>query len=188
MSLAGGSPAASCCTERSALPGRALANLLPLGRRGPGHLCSGLRTGRALRPRGWRSRVPFAEALRALSTGPGRTAPHTRALHPPWCLPLGVQRGASAAALVLLAPGTALAGRAEPCLGVLSSRATQIQGPVAVPGEEAVLLHQAPEVRCPRLSISFGGWRETPPRVPRFSESSKFSGRRAYLLSVTSSQ
>lgn len=64
---------ASCRTERSTLLERALANILPLRQCGPGHLCSGLQTGRASCPRDWLSRVPFTEALRALSAGPGRT-------------------------------------------------------------------------------------------------------------------
>lgn len=99
--LAGGSPAASCCTERSALPERALAHLLPLGQRGPGHLRSRLQIGRASCPRGWPSHPPFTEALRALSTGPGRTARFGFQPHRP----------------VLLTLRTALANQAESHVG-----------------------------------------------------------------------
>lgn len=59
----------------------------------------------------------------------------------------------------------------------LSSRVTQVQVLVS-PREDAVLLHQPPEVRCPTLCLSFGGTRETPSGVPRFPEWNELSGRR----------
>lgn len=93
----------------------------------------------------------------------------------------------SAATHALLAPRTALARQAEPRLGVFPMTSGCLPGPrrfssLWASRVRAVLLCQAPEVRCPEFKFCGGGWRETSPRVPRSSESSTFSGRRLYLL------
>lgn len=53
---------------------------------------------------------------------------------------------------------------------------------VSTPG--CHVLHQAEEIRCLKLCLSFGGKMEFLSRAPRFSESSELSGRRLHLLSI----